>query len=101
MKPTSGPDSLVLGAGGYEFRATVRATLDYRNGRVSAYGATETGEDCVNITITPQHEDQRLQAALPAEVASLNGVKYAPCCAQGEHELRRGGGMVMMVKAAC
>lgn len=89
---------------GYEFTATVSAFRDYRSGRIHTHGIsvgiTTAGKPCVSISVTAEHDDERLRSALPAHIAALNQVHYAPCCSAAP-PLRRGGGSAVMVRAAC
>jgi hypothetical protein len=94
-----------LEASGYHFNATLTVERDFRTKRAHTYGVrvgtSLDGTACVSISVTAPHEDVRFQAALPADIASLNSVQYSPCCAEGAQPLRRGGGTAVMVRAAC
>ena len=97
-----------LRAGGYEFSTVVTEIRDIRTQRVHTYGlsvglimgAGGRPRPCVSISVTAEHDDERLRHALPADVAALNQVEYAPCCSLGK-PLHRGGGTGVMVRAAC
>ena len=93
----------VLAAGGYQFTLRVTSMLKHNSYPYShgvRVGGPVDGDGCVSITVTAQQEDERFRSALPGHTASLNSVRYSPCCAM-DLTLHRGGGTAIMLRAAC
>lgn len=56
-------------------------------------------EPCVSITVTCEHEDERMRVLFPANIAAITRIDYHPNCCLNEL-LTRGTGTVKMIKVS-